>query len=384
MSGPIRLGVVAGEESGDLLAADLVDALRRLTGRDVELTGVGGEHLAARGLKSLFDPGEIALMGFTAVITRLPGLIRRIRQTTDHLVAAKPDLLLIVDSPDFTHRVARRVRAACPDVPVVDYVCPSVWAWRPGRAPAMRAYVDHVLCLLPFEPETLERLGGPAATYVGHKLVRDEGLEQAWQARLERPFDPRSPVLCLLPGSRRSEVKSLLPFFGETVDELAKLGPAPDLLLPTVPHVEAMVRDMTRDWDIRPEIATGEQARRAMFARADAALAASGTVTLELALAGIPLVSCYQTDMIARLLRRLITAWSASLPNLIAGYPVVPELYEFMLRPNYTARHLSALLSETPSRSAQVAGFEAIRDLMATERPSGEIAAGVVVSLLDR
>ena len=142
---------------------------------------------------------------------------------------------------------------------------------------------------------------------------------------------------------------------------------------------EAMVRDMTRDWDIRPEIATGEQARRAMFARADAALAASGTVTLELALAGIPLVSCYQTDMIARLLRRLITAWSASLPNLIAGYPVVPELYEFMLRPNYTARHLSALLSETPSRSAQVAGFEAIRDLMARfqQRLLEERARGV-------
>lgn len=384
MSAPIRLGVVAGEESGDLLAADLVDALRRLTGREVELTGVGGAHLAARGLKSLFDPGEIALMGFTAVIARLPGLIRRIRQTAAHLAAGKPDLLLIVDSPDFTHRVARKVRAACPGLPIVNYVCPSVWAWRPGRARAMTAYVDHVLCLLPFEPDALERLGGPAATYVGHKLVRDGGLEQAWQARLERAFDPRSPVLCLLPGSRRSEVKSLLPFFGETVGELAKLGPAPDLLLPTVPHVEAMVRDMTRGWEIQPEIATGEEARRAMFARADAALAASGTVTLELALAGIPLVSCYRTDMIARLLRPLITAWSASLPNLIAGYPVVPELYEFMLRPNYAARHLRALLSDTPSRGAQVAGFATIRDRMTTDRPAGEIAAEAVVRLLTR
>lgn len=382
MSPPIRLGVVAGEESGDLLAADLVDALQRKTGRRVELTGVGGEHLAARGLKSLFDPGEIALMGISAVLARLPMLLKRIRQTSAHIAAERPDLLLIVDSPDFTHRVARKVRAACPGLAIVDYVCPSVWAWRPGRARAMTAYVDHVLCLLPFEPEALERLGGPAATYVGHKLVREPALEAAWQTQMERGIDPRSPVLCLLPGSRRSEVASLLPFFGATIRELARLGPAPDLLLPTVPHVEPLVRKLTETWEIRPQIATGEDARRAMFARSDAALAASGTVTLELALAGVPLVSCYRTDMIARLLRHLITAWSASLPNLIAGYPVVPELYDFMLRPNYTARHLKALMAETPSRNAQIAGFETIRDRMATERPAGDMAAEAVVALL--
>lgn len=382
MNAPIRLAVVAGEESGDLLAADLVAALRRLTGRDIVLTGVGGEHLAAEGLTSLFDPSEIALMGISAVVSRLPSLIRRISTTADAIVRARPDLLLIVDSPDFTHRVARKVRARMPGLPIVDYVCPSVWAWRPGRAKAMRGYVDHVLCLLPFEPGALKRLDGPPATYVGHRLARDPGLEGVWQAQLERAGDPRSPVLCLLPGSRRSEVSGLLSFYRDTVEELSRIGSTPDLLLPTVPHVEPLVRDLTAGWPWRPEIAVGEAARHAMFARADVALAASGTVTLELALAGVPLVSCYRTDWLARMLRHLIVAWSASLPNLIAGYPVVPELYDYSLRPGYAARYLAALIKDGAFREAQREGFAAIRDVMTTTRPAGEIAAETVAGLL--
>ncbi|HRP78868.1 MAG TPA: lipid-A-disaccharide synthase, partial [Aquamicrobium sp.] len=149
---PLRIGIVAGEESGDLLGADLIAALSRLTGRPVELVGVGGRHLGSAGLTPLFDGSEIALMGITAVLRDLPRLMRRIGQTASAIAAAKPDCLITIDSPDFSLRVARKVRAAAPKIPIIHYVCPSVWAWRPGRAPAMRAYVDRVLCVLPFEP----------------------------------------------------------------------------------------------------------------------------------------------------------------------------------------------------------------------------------------
>ncbi|HSX75077.1 MAG TPA: lipid-A-disaccharide synthase, partial [Shinella sp.] len=163
---PLTIGVIAGEVSGDLLGGDLIAALRAAHAGPVALVGVGGEALEREGLKSLFDFSELSIMGISQVLKRLPALIRRIRQTADALIAARPDVLLIIDSPDFTHRVARRVRKVLPDLPVVNYVCPSVWAWKEERAPRMRAYVDHVLALLPFEPAVMERLGGPATTYV--------------------------------------------------------------------------------------------------------------------------------------------------------------------------------------------------------------------------
>lgn len=175
-SAPLKLAVVAGEVSGDLLGGDLVAALKRRYGGPVELIGVGGEALEAQGLRSLFDYSELSIMGFIQVIKRLPKLLARIRQTAEAIIAAKPDVLLIIDSPDFTHRVARRVRKALPGLPVVNYVCPSVWAWKEYRAREMLAYVDHVLAVLPFEPEAMQRLGGPATTYVGHRLTVDVDL----------------------------------------------------------------------------------------------------------------------------------------------------------------------------------------------------------------
>ena len=382
MSAPLKIAVVTGEESGDLLAADLVAALARKSGRPIELMGVGGEHLAALGLTTLFDPSSIALMGISAVVKDLPALVRKIRQTADAIVTSEPDLLLIVDSPDFTHRVARRVRAKLPHLPVVNYVCPSVWAWRPQRAKSMRGYVDHVLCLLPFEVDALKRLDGPAGTFVGHRLTADGSLNRAHEAQSACKLDAAQPTLLILPGSRRGEVRGLLPFFGETVEFLEGEGVSPRLVLPTVAHVEPLVREITASWTRKPEIVIGAEARHQAFAEADAAIAASGTVTLELALAGVPLISCYRTDLLARFLRHLITSWSASLPNLIADRPVVPELYDFMLRPGYAGRHLLALLEDGPMRAAQRKGFQSIRERMETERPAGDIAADAVLSLL--
>lgn len=382
---PLRIAVIAGEESGDLLAADAVRTLKAMSGRAVEIIGVGGHHLENEGLNSLFDPADIALMGISAVVRDLPRLIRRIGRAARAIAEANPDCLLTVDTPDFSLRVARKVRAAAPSIPIVHYVCPSVWAWRPGRAAAMKPYVDHILCLLPFEPAALQELGGPPGTFVGHRLTQEPGLVAAAEAQSQRrsPAAGEPHTLLLLPGSRKGEVKRLIEPFGETVEILRGRGHRLRLLLPTVPHVRGLVETATAGWTERPEIITDTEGKWRAFGEADAAICASGTVSLELALAGVPLLSCYRLDPIARALVFLVTAWSASLPNLIADRPVVQEFYNDLVRPNNLARWLEALFSDTEFRRWQIEGFAEVRRRLARDRPAGEIAAEVVLSKLD-
>ena len=380
---PLVLAVVAGEESGDLLGADLVASLRLHSRREVKLIGVGGTHLQALGLKTMFDPSEIALMGLTAVLKSLPRLVHRIGATARAVAAAKPDCVVLIDSPDFNLRVAKKLRAADPTLPIIQYVCPSVWAWRPERAPAMRAFVDHVLCVLPFEVEALKRLEGPAGTYVGHRLTHDPNVIAARDAQSRRLGRARqdTKTLLVLPGSRRSEVAGLAKVFGETVSVLRARGNDVRVVVPTVPHVGPMVREAVAAWGEAAEIVDTPAEKWKAFGEADAALAASGTVALELALARVPYVSCYKTDALVRLIFDRITVWSGSLPNLIADYPIAPEYFDRFVRPEMLARTLERLMSDSPSRYAQLAGFSDVATTMATDRPSGQIAANVVLSL---
>lgn len=381
----IKLAVIAGEVSGDLLGADLVRALRPLVGGDLSLVGVGGEALEAEGLTSLFDYSELSIMGISQVLARLPKLILRIRQTANAIIAARPDSLVIIDSPDFTHRVARIVAKALPDLPIVDYVCPSVWAWKPERAVKMRPYIDHVLAVLPFEPEVMERLGGPPTTYVGHRLASDADVLAVRRRQVEKQAaesDPAAATCLLLPGSRASEISRLLPAFGETAQELRSRHPQMRFLLPTVSRQEDLVRRITASWAVRPEISVGAEAKWRAFAQADAAIAASGTVILELALAGIPVVSTYKADWIIRLMHKRIKIWTAAIPNLVADYPVVPEYLNEAVRPGALARWVERLSEPTPEREAMLAGFRTVWQRMETERPPGETSAGIVLSVL--
>src|SRR5438105_6048724 len=197
--------LVAGEESGDRLGAALITAIRQRTQGQAQFSCVGGAHMAAEGVPTLFPLGDLAIIGFAEILTRLPKIFRRIRETADAVVSAKPDILIVIDSPEFTHRVAKRVRARAPEIPIIDYVCPSVWAWRPGRARAMHAYVDHVMALLPFEPKIMRELGGPPCSYVGHPLT--ERLSELRPKDLDKRLrltDP--PLLLVLPGSRAGEI----------------------------------------------------------------------------------------------------------------------------------------------------------------------------------
>jgi lipid-A-disaccharide synthase len=381
MMRPLKLAVIAGEVSGDILGGDLVAALRR-AGRDVDLIGVGGDRLQREGLTSLFDFSELSVMGIADVLAKLPALLGRIRQTAEAIIAARPDALLIIDSPDFTHRVAKKVRKALPDLPVIQYVCPSVWAWKEYRAQAMLGYVDLVLAVLPFEPAVMQRLGGPRTVYVGHRLAADPDILRVRELRRTR--EPAShPTILLLPGSRSSEIKRLSDVLGAAVSEIHARHPDARFLLPAVARQETLVRQSIESWAVQPECATGDAFKWDSFARADAAIAASGTVILELAMAGVPVVSIYRTDPIIKFLASRIKVWTAALPNLIADYPVIPEYINELLRPAAPVRWMERLMSDTPQRAAMLAGYRDVWEKMSVPRPSGELAASAMLDLLD-
>ena len=383
---PLKIAVIAGEVSGDLLGADLIAALKERHGGPIELVGVGGDALERQGLHSLFDFSELSVMGLTQVLSRLPRFIRLIGLTAKAIVAARPDLLLIVDSPDFTHRVAKKVRQALPDLPVVDYVCPSVWAWKEYRAKAMLSYVDEVLAVLPFEPQVMRDLGGPPTHFVGHRLATNEKLLQTRAARgARRPkrLDEAKTIL-LLPGSRGAEITTLLPIFGQAMVEFVERNGPTRFLLPTVTRQEARVRQMIADWPLKPDVLMGEEEKWRAFAEADAAIAASGTVILELALATVPVVSTYKTDWLMTMLSHRIKTWTGALPNLIADYPFVPEFLNDYVRPGNLLRMAERLAADTSQRRAMLEGFDLVWERLQTELPAGVEGSRIVLDLLQR
>jgi lipid-A-disaccharide synthase len=375
---PRRIFVIAGEASGDQLGARLLREMR-LREPSLEIAGIGGEAMAAEGLESLFPLSEIAVMGLGPVVRRLPSLIRRISEAKDAVLRFRPDVLVTIDSPDFTKRVAKRVRAAEPGIRTVHWVCPSVWAWRPGRAPAMRPYLDHILCLLPFEPAALARLNGPAGTYVGHPLIERLAEYRPANADDERARQGgEGGKILILPGSRMAEIRRLLPIFLESLPIIEKRTGAQGWVIPTLPHLEAEVRRQVAATRMKVEVLVGETAKLAAFRAAWAAMAASGTVTLELALAAIPTVAAYRVaNWEAAIARRLVTINTALLPNLVLGERFMPEFLQDAAHPEALATALLPLLAEGPERESQLAAFRRVEGAMrleAGERPSARAA----------
>jgi lipid-A-disaccharide synthase len=382
---PRKIFLVATEESGDRLGAGLMKVLRQRLGDAVRFEGVGGLAMARQGLVSLFPIEELSIMGFTAVGRKLPMILRRIRETADAAIAAMPDILVIVDSPDFTHRVARRVRARAPAIPVIDYVAPTVWAWRPGRARAMRRYIDHVLALLPFEPEAYRRLAGPPCTYIGHTLIEQIGSLRP-NAEEQQRRDAQPPVLLVLPGSRRSEIRHHMAVFGETLRLLREQGTAFELVLPTMPHLLDPVREGIANWAVQPRIAVGEDKKKAAFRIARAAFAKSGTVTLELALAGVPMIGAYRAGPIEMWIAlTLARTPSVILANLVIGENVVPEFMQRDASPGKLAAALRDVLEDTPLRRRQLDAFARLDAIMAigSQSPSAS-AADIILATLQK
>ena len=385
MSGskPLSVFIVAGEKSGDDLGGKLIAALKQASSVPITFAGVGGEAMAEQGLQSLFPLEDIAVMGIVAVLARLPKIVQRVYQTVAAVGQAQPDVLVIIDSPDFTHAVAKRVRAKWPKIPVVDYVSPSVWAWRQGRARKMRRYIDHVLALLPFEPAAHQRLGGPPCTYVGHPLIeRLASLRPnaAESARREAQIPLLTPLIVVLPGSRRSEITHLMDDFGKTVALLARRYPHAEFVLPAVAHVEALIVQKMADWPVKPQILRGESAKYAAFRSARAALAASGTVTLELALAQVPTVVAYKVSKFEEPLRYVIKVPSIVLPNLILGENAVPELLQEKCQPALLAEALINLIEPTQKRETQIMQLQRLDALMQLPDSSpAQVAAQIVL-----
>ncbi|MBV8104565.1 MAG: lipid-A-disaccharide synthase [Hyphomicrobiales bacterium] len=379
----LEIALIAGEHSGDQLGFKLMGALRQALNGEVGFFGVGGEAMEAEGLRSLFPISDIAVMGIMPVLARLPKLIARIRQAATAIVTARPDALVIIDSPDFTHRVARRVRKARPDLPIVDYVSPSVWAWRQGRAKAMRAYVDCVLALFPFEPAAYVRLSGPRCVYVGHPLIErlDELRPSPDEAR-RRVAEP--PIVAVLPGSRLSEIRRLMNDFGGALRILRDaIGPF-TAVLPTLPHIEDEVRARAALWPQAPQIVLGETPKFEAFRNARAALAASGTVTLELALAGVPMVGAYKVGLVEEQLKYLIKVPSILLPNLILGQGAIPEKVQHDCTPAALGAALTDLVRDGPQREAQAQALARLDQLMRLPdgRTPSAYAAGAVLETI--
>lgn len=376
----MKVGFVVGEHSADRIGADIIRGLRTL-GQSIEPVGLGGPAMQAEGLDSFFDIEELSIIGVGAIVARLPQLMRRLSQTVDRLLAAQPDVVVTIDSFTFTNRVAARLRKARPDLPIVNVVPPAIWAYRPERAKALAAAVDHTVCLFPFEPQYLAAAGGPPASYVGHPIMSEPHLSAIWNSRgggVHKPIG-EPPTLLILPGSRRGEVNRLMDDFGGTLAVLKARMPQLQAVVPVVPRVAALVREKLSSWPEKPQVVEGEEAKWRAFAQADAALAASGTVALELALAGTPMVIAYRLDPLSYQLRRLINGWTAVLPNYIVDHPLVAEHFHEFVRPQLLARRLERLLKDTAERRAQMEGFAEIHRLMTVDRSPGEAAAAIIL-----
>ncbi len=386
----LRLFLVAGEHSGDALGAKLMAALKETCGAEgVAFAGVGGEDMAHEGLASLFPIEDVAVMGPAHIIPALPRIVRRVHQAVSAALAFNPDAVVIIDSPEFTHAIAKRIRKRAPDIPIVDYVSPSVWAWRSGRAKKMRAYVDEILGLLPFEPAAHERLGGPHCTYVGHPLIeRLDEIQGADAQALARRLGIAAgrKVLTVLPGSRRSEVDRLVGVFGETIAKLKQSGIDFDCVVPVVTHLKDKVAQASASWPGNVHLVMGAADKYAAMRLGTAALAASGTVTLELALAGLSMVVAYKLDDVtAVIVRRLITADTAILANLVLGAErPFPQFLQNDCTAEKLAPAVAELMSDTPARRAQLEALARVpgKLLLASGTPS-QAAARAVLAVVD-
>jgi len=343
----MRVFVIAGEASGDKLGAALMAGLRRHV-QDVAFHGIGGDRMLAEGLHSLFPMDEISIMGITEILSQYRNLKARIRQTADAVLAARPDVLVTIDLPEFGLRVAKQVKAES-DIRTVHYVAPTVWAWRPGRAKKMAHHIDQVLALFPFEPPYMQA-AGMRCDFVGHPVVTDPvaSAQDKEQFRAAHGIGT-APLALILPGSRRSEVSRLLPVFGDVVSRLRQERPDLRFVLPTAPNVADAVRGAVRSWPVEPIVLDtdddGIVAKRAAFAAADVALAASGTVSLELAAVGAPMVIAYDMNWLSRqVIGRMLRVDTVTLVNLVSETRAVPEFIGANCQPEPIAHAVREVL----------------------------------------
>ena len=369
----VKVYLIAGEASGDLLGSRLMRALKRQTNNDVAFYGVGGETMQSEGLNSLFDIRDLSVMGFMEVIPSIPKILRHLNEIIADIKQIQPDVILTIDSYSFSIRVHKLLKKNNIDIPHAHYVAPQVWAWNKGRTKILPKWVDHLFCLLPNEPAYFTPYGLPA-TFVGHPVIEggaDKG--NATKFRTQYNLEEKTPVLALLPGSRKNEIKTLLPLFMQVAEKLSETHQDLFVVVPTVQTVADKIDEQLKNWKIPHAIVLGERDRYDAFAAANVAIAASGTVSLELAMAGVPHLIAYRLNALtAALARRVLKIRYVNLINLLKDKEVIPEL----LQENCTPEKLLATaenLFQNPQQDVLL-GLEKM-GLNGSESPSEKVAS---------
>jgi lipid-A-disaccharide synthase len=385
----MKIALIAGEPSGDKLGAALIDGLDAILEQPADFIGVAGPRMMKRGMDSLFAMQELSVMGIVEILKQYPRLKRRLKETADYIIAQNPDVLITIDAPEFSLRLAEIVHAKS-DIPTVHYVAPTVWAWRPKRADKMAHFIDHVLALFPFEPPLMQR-AGMSCDFVGHPVVTDPIATNVEVAAFRDDFGiGDAPLVLILPGSRNNEISKLMAPFGETLALARQTMPDLQCVLPAAPHVVGAVQEAVQNWPIRPIVldhrelgeTTYEVAKRAAFRAADVALAASGTVSLELAANDTPMVIAYDMGWLSRqIIGRMLITDTVTLVNLVTDTRVIPEFIGKNCRADLIA---PALLESLIAPQGQLGALRDTMDKLGRGAPSpGTQAAGSVIRFLN-
>ncbi|MCP4923304.1 MAG: lipid-A-disaccharide synthase [bacterium] len=389
MSRPKRLFISAGEVSGDVLGASFVEALKKQAPFPIEIKGIAGPQMQEAGVSSLFPMSDLSVMGLGEVIPHLPRLIYRLYQTASFIKKWKPDLILTIDAPDFHFRLQKRLRAwgenQDPRPIQVHYTAPTVWAWRPGRAKKIARFLDHLLALFPFEPPYFEK-EGLATTFVGHPIV-SKGIENSDVVAFRKKYDLKKdhPLLCLLPGSRQGEIARLFPVFQEVIGRLKQDMPDLRVVIPIAPGRQSQIQSLLSPESSPPIFVETETEKYQAMCASQAALAASGTTSLELGMAACPAVIAYKmTPITAWIARRVIKTPHFGLVNILSQKRIMPELFQGECTVESILSHLKPLLTQTLEREAQVVALEKARRSLSSsisEMPSAYAARSVLALL---
>ena len=385
----MKIALIAGEPSGDKLGAALIDGLDAILEQPADFIGVAGPRMMKRGMDSLFAMQELSVMGIVEILKQYPRLKRRLKETADYIIAQNPDVLITIDAPEFSLRLAEIIHAKS-DIPTVHYVAPTVWAWRPKRADKMAHFIDHVLALFPFEPPLMQR-AGMSCDFVGHPVVTDPIATNEEVAAFRDDFGiGDAPLVLILPGSRNNEISKLMAPFGETLALARQTMPDLQCVLPAAPHVVGAVQEAVQNWPIRPIVldhrelgeTTYEVAKRAAFRAADVALAASGTVSLELAANDTPMVIAYDMGWLSRqIIGRMLITDTVTLVNLVTDTRVIPEFIGKNCRADLIA---PALLESLIAPQGQLGALRDTMDKLGRGALSpGTQAAGSVIRFLN-
>ncbi len=377
-----RIFIIAGEASGDFLGGQLLQSLKQQNS-NIEIAGIGGSQMEAQGLKSLFPMADLSLYGLFELLPHLFNIFKRIKQTKEAIKAFRPDVLVTIDSPGFCFRIAKYAKQL--KIPVVHYVAPSVWAWKTGRAEklAKKVEVDHLLCLLPFEPPYFT-CHGLASTFVGHPIT-EVVLPDDTHFRESLKISREATLICVLPGSRKSEIQKLLKIFLEAIAKLP-LNRRIEVVLPTLPHLVPLIEPLVKDAGISIKIVTTVEEKWQAFMQSSIALAASGTVSLELAYAGVPQVIAYKVSRLTYWIAKcLVKTKYASLVNILNNEMLVPEYLQNQCNAEFLSKQLNAILTDSKYQKQMRQKYkEAIDMLNAPNMHSSDIAASIVGDFLPK